>query len=489
MIALIPYAVLIVLLVHVVWCGLAGLLKKLKKTIGATICIILSAIASLIITSMICNGTIGFGQVIVDKITDMLSNTQFSDALELESLATASDYYVTMLLAPIVFTLLFFVIRFVLYVITALILRFIPILNNLPKPADRLGGLGLGMINGFAVALMLLMPLLGTAKLVNTVANQADVLWNDGTGNKVVEYTDPLVNSGTGKIVLSFGGEALYSKTSTMKYEGCDIKLENELVDLIDVANCVKLLTEDVETYGSRQVDAFHKSANDLEESRLLASLASEILSTASNNWLNGETFLGVERIHGGEMLDPTITSVLKVFSTSNADNISDDLHMVADVFKVLADNEVFMHTDNSDEILSILGKKGVVSGVVSIIEHNDRMSPICAEITDLSVRSLASVLGIPEGEDEEYNSLMNNIADVMNVAEGEDKHSAVREGVVSALGNYGVNIEGEAADAITDSLIKDLGDKEELDGDDVKAFFAMYALENSEEFEGYLDN
>lgn len=489
MTAILPYAVMIVLLVIIAWCGLAGFLKKLKKTIGATICIILSAIASLIITSMICSGTLGFGQVIVDKITDMLSSTALADVLGLESFATASGYYVTMLLAPIVFTLLFFVIRLILNIVVGIIIRFIPLLNHLPKLADRLGGLGLGMVNGFVVALMLLMPLLGTVRMVNSVAKQADVLMDEGTENKVVEYTDPLVNAGTGKVVLDLGGKALYSKTSTMKYEGCDITLENELVNLIDVANCVKLLTEDVETYGSRQVDAFQKSADDLEKSRLLASLTSEILSTASNNWLEGKKFLGIERINGGEMLDRTITSVLKVFSTSNADNISEDLHTVADVFGVLAKNEVFQHTDNSGEILSILSKKGVVSGVVSIIEHNDRMTPITAEITDLSVRSLASVLGVPEGEDEEYDNLMNNIADIMNVPDGEDKHSAVREGVVSALDNYGVKVDGEAADEITNSLIKDLGDKEDLSGDDVKAFFAMYALENSEEFEGYLDN
>lgn len=477
------YAVIAILLLSALLGGLSGLRRKFKMTLGKTLSLVLAFLGALILTKLICTGDIG----IADKLSSLVEDGGANEIIAFESFNTALSYYGAMFLAPFVFLVIFLVLKLILSIVAKIVFKILPLFKGMNGLADRLIGVGLGIINGVIIAIVVLMPFVGTVKTLDTVVRRVDELSteseDEGT-NEILEFTDAISNHGGGKVVLTLGGQAMYDLTTSVKYEGERLVLADEMTNLFDIANCVVLLTDDVENYGNAQVEAFHKSADDLAKSKLLANLASDIISTASEKWLNNEEFMGISSINAGEMMDPTINSVLKVFSTSTADNISSDFHTVGNVFKVLAENDVFKNTGNSEEMLSLLGKKGVVSGVVDAIDANERMVPIGDEIRALSVRSLASVLGIPEGEDEEYNALMGNIADVMNNASEAEKHETVKAGVVDALSNYGVEVEGEAADEITNSLITDLGDKENVTDEDVKEFFAFYAMENSDKFE-----
>jgi hypothetical protein len=126
-----------------------------------------------------------------------------------------------MLAGPFVFLVLFIVIRFVLGIVMKFFVKKIPILNNIPKVAKRLGGLGAGMAMGFIVIMIIMMPILGTMDVMNTAVTELTSSVSDSAGsNDATDILDGMTNKGAGKAMRVLGGDLHYNATSNKRYEG-----------------------------------------------------------------------------------------------------------------------------------------------------------------------------------------------------------------------------------------------------------------------------
>lgn len=498
--------VLGIMLVFMVVSGLIALIRGFKKTLGSTVVIVVSAIIAFILTTVFCRPDAGWITGAVDMLKDLLNSDQLGQLFEESSLANATVYYGVMLISPFVFMALFFVVRFIIGIVMRIVMKLIPLFNHSGALLNRLGGAVLGIVNGFAVVLILLMPFLGTVNVIDAAADEISAMEiaqkqdsaseDDNSGNQpengaetsfdsIKDFTDPLVNEGAGKFMLSFGGEALYNSVSSARYDGEKITLKNEVTGLLEMVNSVSLLAQDVTTYDDTQIQALDNTAQSLEDSTLLRDISSGLLSDMSDKWLNGESFLGIQKIDAGELFNPIVTEMLEIFSTSDKDNIAKDFRTIADVFEILIENDIFASASDFEALLDKLGGDGVITEIISTIEEDERMIPLANEIKGLSVRALSSVLGIEDTE--EYDALMGDIAGIMNNASGlseSEKKEAVKEGLTQSLSDYGVAISGDAADMVTDIIITELGDRDNLDVDDIKDFIASYAIDNSSAFD-----
>lgn len=477
-----------VMLLCIILCAVISLLRGFKKTLGSTVVIFVSAIVAFIITMTVCRPNSALISNVFDTVMSAINSESINSVFAIESVANATVYYSVMLVSPFVFTLVFFIFRLILGIVMRIVIKLIPLFNNCSVLLKRLGGAGLGVVNGFIIALVIMMPLLGTLNVVNTVT---DKLGNsqtsseetneiDGAMSDVSKITEPLVDKGAGKLMLTLGGRALYNTTASVRYDGEKVTLESELTNLVGMVESVSLLAKDVNTYDEKQIEALKATADGLENSTLLRSVAAGLLSDVANKWQNGETFMGMEKINAGELLDSVVNEMLVIFSTSDKDNIASDFRTISDVFAVLIRKDIFKSAEDYEALLAKLGSEGAISDLISVIGHNERMEPLVDCISELSIRALASALGIPDDMDENYNALMNNIAGVLNTTSGmtdEERREVVKVGIGNALTDYGISVDGEAADEITNSVLSDLGDKGTLDGDDVKEFFAVYAV------------
>ena len=169
-ISMVPLAIMLaVMLIS----GLIGLIRGLKKTVFSLMVVGASIILSLILTLILCNPKGGALVNVLDKVTGPMFETMGLGALaEVEAFSTVSHYYVSMLAGPFVFMALFYVLRFIIGIVMKFFVKKIPIMNNIPKVAKKLGGLGAGMAMGFIVIMITMMPILGTLDVMNTAITE-----------------------------------------------------------------------------------------------------------------------------------------------------------------------------------------------------------------------------------------------------------------------------------------------------------------------------
>ncbi len=505
---------LIVMLVFMLISGLTGLIRGLKKTVGSIVVIVVSVVFSLILTLILCNPELGIFDSLIEKLTAPLAEGMgFGDVNELEALSVVFTYYVSMLISPFVFTLLFFVFRLIFGIIMRIVVKKIPIMSKIPKVASKLGGMGAGLVVGFLVVMVVMMPFLGTVNVVNvavTEMTEAISVENDDDGElrdvnveslalapsidsayetdeedsediDLLSVLGSMTDKGAGKVMRVMGGDLLYKVTSNKTYHGKKVTLETEIAGMSHLLSSISSLGGDFSDMGGEE-NAFTKIADATEESPLIALLTAECVSSAAEKWSNGEEFMGVSSLGGDEQLiKPLMDAVLEVFSTTDDEHLSEDLRSIGAAFAVLGKYGLLDDAGDMESMLEKLNGTPVLSEMAAALHSNPRMSEVEKEVSSLGLRAFANVVGIPQEGDEnyeEYKQMTKSIAESINNSVGmskEEKREMVKSELVSAATDYGTDLEGEVADQITDRFIDEFGDRDDVTDEEIEAFIESY--------------
>ncbi len=460
-----------------------GLIRGFKKTIGTLAAIIISAVISAIVTVFICDPGSAAMTEIMGALQGLLSDAELSDIFGIEELTESISYYVSMIAAPFVFMALYAILSIIVAIIVGIVIKFIPPFKKPKAVIHRLGGLGVGIVCGLLVSAILLMPVVGVVNLAVTVGRSDSVNAED-LGEDVAEILDEASKDEIFAIYVASSGW-LFDTFASANYYGERIYLKDDVDVIISVVGNIGAISGDVESFDEEQVEALENIVDALDRSPLLKNTLAGVLSHVASKWVAGEKFMGVERIDAGDLLDPIINSVLEVLATSNKDTITADMTTLVGIIDVMIDYKLLENVDDFEKILEVLSEvpegedsESAIEALINVANANPRMTGLADEITQLSIRALASTLGIPMDHDERYKMLMDDIASVLNASRGmSDREEYVRENVVDALDSYGVNVDGDAAEDITDSILEDLGSFSNVSGDAVKEFFMMYAV------------
>ncbi len=478
-------AMIAILSVAVIVNLVKGILRGLKKTVGSLIAIVLSALVAWLITALICKPSSGIILKLMDLVKGFLPEGSVQDLFTVEALGDALSYYATMLVAPFVFTLLYCLISILFAIVISILVKIVPPFKKPGILLNRLGGALVGLVCGVLVSIILLMPIVGTVDLVASLDGTLEQPAATEEAEPVQDDEDPLssfvqdaADSSAVQIFRSVGCGGMYNLLASADFEGERIYLKNDLTAVLDMLDGVQTLGTEMSDYNQVQIDALDAIITDLDSSGLLRHTVAGVFSTASESWLEGEAFIGMKKPDAGELLNPVIDGMLEVMSTSTKDTIIADLTTMKDVFAILIENDLLVGSSDYSEMLNKFGSEGVISQLMSTITANERMLPLADCITELSIRALASNIGIPENSEEVYGMLMQELADVLNGSQNADGDRAeeICDDVAKALGNHGISVEGEAASNISQSIVKDLGDKSHVTADDVSEFFAVYA-------------
>jgi hypothetical protein len=470
---------------------LKGLIRGLKKTIGSLVAIIISAIAAAIVTSIVCTPTSSLMVMLMDLIKNNISELQ--DIFAIGELSDALSHYLTMLIAPFFFLAAYILISLVVSIIVGIVVRFIPPHKKPAAVVHRLGGLGVGIVCGIVVSLILLMPVVGVLDIAATAGEEllapeqnenvpAEAMEADTNEDAVMnEITAALVALSEDKVIGVYraGSGWMFNLLASTSFEGERIYLKEDVSAILTILNNAGGLAGNMTEFGQEQVDAMNGLIDGLDKSVLLKHTLSGIVSDVAGKWASGESFMGMEKVDAGELLNPMVDTMLNVMATTTKDTISGDLRTVTDIVGILVEHDMLSDSGDFKHMLTKLGEEGVMSQLIITANHNPRMSALSDQITQLSVRALASTLGIPESIDERYDMLMSDIAD--GLAQSMYLPEDVREAVVcqtvaEALEEYGVEVDAEAAQSLALGLMNDFASNGELSGEDVEEFFLIYS-------------
>ena len=345
------------------------------------------------------------------------------------------------------------------------------------KKFDPLGAL-CGALCSFAVFVILLAPMVGTL----TVANNAVKLLSSQTNEDiqtVCEISDAAAENVGAKTVRALGGKLLYNRLTTYSVNGEPVSLNRELGFVASVGQAVIDISD--ENVSSKDAAAsLRKVPTAFEDSALIPTLLSELLSAASDDWSQGRSFCGIECPSVGETFDPVVQDLMLVMSDSNRENISGDVRTIVNTLALFVENDALDAMKSDNGAMSILKNEPLISGVMLEILENERLSPLVNSITNVGISLLAEQLGLAKDAQTMYDGFVgdmsseyqNIIAQNLSTAETVELLS---KSVDDIFDEYGIVISDGVSKCIAVDMIKGLSTG---DAKEVEKFFASVSDE-----------
>lgn len=388
-----------------------------------------------------------------------------------------------MLIAPLIFWVSYLVLRvvsFFLYLLICLIFR---VKGPRLFGVGRLAGAAIGLLCGLVGVLVLVVPVCGYSALAADVVDQLELKESE----PVVVYTHTIATVGEAPIastVYNLFGDKLFAGLTTAEFGEGKTVLQDELNAMLALLHHAATFVETpIEGYGEPQVNAALQMADDVGGSVMLSNVGSGVFATISNRWLAGDDFIGIARPDMGENADVIIDGVLEVLSTSNADNIDDDLRSVAEVFGLMVEQEIFPllgSEDAAEALAEKIAKPEVLDALYAILDKNPRMEPLRRAFSELGIRILMDKLGLPEDVKESYGELLGDVATALIGSVGEDNTinvDALKGDVGAALETHGIAVDPAAVKLVAESL------SQQFTGEELKAMTSDQVLDRLAEF------
>ena len=386
--------------------AIIGLFRGLKKTLGSTIVIAISAIISFIVTVALCRPTQDGMSAVADKLLESMQGDQFKELISTNAMMESMNYYASFIAAPFVFLALFIVLRFIIGIVMRILMKIIPIFNRIPKGMKRLGGLVIGIVNGFALMVIFTMPFLGLFDVANVVVSsipETNAVENISGDSSIEELDVPYlldvaVNQGGGKILLNCGGRTLYTGLTSAEYKGEKVTLKGEAEVYAEmIPGIIKAMAKtDVSDKISGVFDALIYG---VDNSAITRDLVAGTVSTAAQSWQKGESFLGISKdkifdtasLPSAYDIEPMVDTMIDILAKENNETISQDLTSISDFVVEMNKSGFFTKDVKVDSVVETLSKEGTLSGILGTLDKNQNMLPLIDEVNRLCIRLVAS--------------------------------------------------------------------------------------------------
>ncbi len=491
--------VLVALAIGVLLGFLRGLGKARIRGISLLVCAIAAICVALATKEQFAS------KATEDWLIAFLQSNQMTEVAELfgvsatlrEVVLKCAASLVTPLICLVWFIVLSFV-TWVIYLVVTLILHGKLRRYNEKASYSRSRAIAWGAVQGLVVIVLALLPISVYAEYVPVVADAAietGALGENESDLQMVmdDYVDPLNSNFMMTAYRTLGGNALAASMTDFEINDEKVHLSDELHATASiVCNVLQLTEHKLEEYGAKEAAAITMIADSFEDSVLLPTIAGEVIYTATDAWLNGEDFLGVKKPELGadmvELFDPLLTKSLKLLhdDARSLPALKQDIRTLAEMFSILSTSGAFANLSELEKLMENLGD-GTVSTLVNVLGKNSSLKALIPEITNLGVRAIATTLGIPSDSAAVYQEMTDNIAAMLNDATlltGAERITALSSGLVEAFDEAGLSIDREIIDSYSISISEDLIEEANgaaLTGNDVQAFFTVYAMNLSE--------
>ena len=477
-----PFVLIFVLLVAAVDL-LFGFLKGMRKVVAGIATIVLSAITSLILTPVILRAILT--EEFALSLVDMLGAADtYSEIMQVSpSLQDLMLGVPVAIVGPILFIALYFFLRIIFRIATGIVTKCVWKFDEKAKKS-RLIGLGLGALQGILSSMVIVFIIAG---FVGTVNNVTDVILEQESDQleelqMTVAEVDSYINIvADDPIVSIFDNNFVYNSLTSFKFGDDKAVLGKEITSIVEAGVYLTPLTENSEmaNWSDAELDALDTFVDKFGSSKILTQVSAEVLSSACAKWANGEEFLGMTAPNTDPMIEPLVKALYGSMSTSTRETIVEDLGTVVDILRVIDKHDIFSKlSDDSGDITSYLSG-AFVSDFMKSISGNERFSVLVPEITNLSMRMLASAMNLPENVEEIYNNITTDLSVGLNEALSSGDEESIKkftEEVTSTLKGNGIEVTDEVADIVASNMVSAFEGKENVTADDIKEYFNDYA-------------
>ena len=380
---------------------------------------------------------------------------------------------VQMLVAPLLFLLLYWVLKAVL-----LLLYFV--LAAATRPENKEGAVGhlialpIGLVLALIGIFAFISPVMGYCDLVSSTVAELDKGESIEAVDELSTYnTDlvlPTLEAPVVSSLYSTLGEKLFDGLTQAEWGEEELHLKGELTTLGKIAGNVQQLgATPTDQYGDAECAAVSALAENIGASHMLSVLCSGVLNTASNHWLAGESFLGVLPPDIGANGNMLLNAFLQVFATSSRENLGEDLDFFADVFTLAIRHDVLARIGSADEnaLAELITDSGFLSDVQALLATHPRMKPVGTALVDIGMRSALHAMGLPEDLEESHSEMLTEITEVLKEIPANEDGSINEEALAEDLTTVFESHEIEVSESVVTLVAHGVADhftKEELE-------------------------
>lgn len=286
-------------------------------------------------------------------------------------------------------------------------------------------------------------------------------------------------------VVNTLGAPLFQWMTSgSVEYEGEKITV-SLTEDVPAIADSVSVLSEAAQGVGDGDVTSQDKKAlesalEDFMAFDIIACIMADSVEYVSELWLEGESFLGVGSPDMGEMLQPVYNTSLQVMADSDMESLRKDVLTIADVMTDLIAAGV-TGGDDYEGMMASLAENDLLDQLVTKLEKNNHMAPVALEIKNLSVRLVAASMGDLLKNTDQYDPLMDDVANEMTKAlqmSGEARKMYIEQQIGNAFAENDIQVPDTIAVEMSERAIEDLGKDGVIEEQELKDYYINY-MEN----------
>ena len=492
--SLFSVAILLVAIFEIIMETVKAVNKGLKKSLVTLASIMLSIFLSLVLTHPVSN-------LLATPVGNLLKKLVKLGSIEgtVPSLPSVIGAYADALISPLIFLILFFLVRAIIAIVVLIVMRSrekkkidnnryenedAPSFKKNPKAVSGI----VGFVCGILLITTFISPFMGTLKVAEkifTAVNNQFEVYGARINSKVVSTIKIFSKDAVGNVLYYCGGNLIYKVSSTSILNDNYFQLENEAIQTVNTADDLILVTSilgDIDNSTEEQRNSMKVLGKEINKAETLKTVAADIVPELSKNWLDGKPYLGTNKPKFNKVSESVFNKMLYVCKSSTVDTVGDDLNTLLNVFMIAYEHDMLVSGDYKT-VIETASKTGAFDLIRQELNKNKRMAGISLDIDTMSIRTIASA--IQSFNLENYDMLMNNITNTLNVAikyEGEARKQYITDLTRQYINSYGINI-GEAetvklAERLNDEVI---GNRKSISIDDVKSFWDKYSVKNKD--------
>ena len=482
-----------VALVFLILGFVVGWVRGYQKSLTRFIIVLVVAVVAFFITPVITEAVLDFnlakygvevnGQVVATVEDYLIAQiSQVGEIAELMESSATLRAFVTALPAMLVNVVLFTVLFFLLKWISMLIYWiFAGIFFNKKKLEGKskvkLVGAGVGTLQALIALAILLVPLFGFANIINTVQNEFDqanststaVVANaaavsdtapsenenediqiEETVNEVSTYVGAFENTWVVKVYSAFGinklSVSVFNELSKQEVNNVKTNLTTELSAVAKILPYAQNLLNGGSEINTEFVNNVDRIIDSAFSSPVLENIVSEVISSASAKWANGETFLGLEmpKIENNEGINNVISNVFNSLQNSTVATIRTDTDAIVSVLRILTEDDIIsaMNSGNTSDILNALSNenKNTISDLVGAMLVSNTLKDVLPDILNVGLDYVYEALEIevPAGQESSYKITVS--ADEVNWNTETAKIQTILGNIARVYADYDIN-------------------------------------------------
>ncbi len=271
-----------------------------------------------------------------------------------------------------------------------------------------------GALCSFVTLCILLVPMVGTLDVVGDMASLPvhTLAASDETGmmDTVADVVDGASGNAGVVTVKLVGGGLLYDAMTTYKVGDTRVTLRRE-AEFIKTVSVAVLAATDKEASNEEKAEGIREIAVAFEKSDMVPILVAEVTHAAASDWKEGNDFHGIKRPSMGESFDPLMISLVEAFAESGRDTIKDDVATIVEIVAVLMEKDALGSLGSNP--LAILSKEDATAQVIENLLDNPRLDVVVDGISDFGIGVLMDAVGATKDVSPLYSRFKTDVQGV----------------------------------------------------------------------------